>query len=153
MSEVSPQVQLSSPRRRGPIPRDFSWGTWGETGRHNRSLWLWVPAFAGTTSGESVPSSPSPSLPRRDDLDLVAGLEVGLGPAALRHDVVVQRDREMGALIVELAEQRVHAGRIHLALLAVDDHAHCITSLSIWPRWTYCSVSSASAGAIRKPWR
>src|SRR4051812_26546979 len=96
---------------------------------------------------------PSPSLPRCDDLDLVAGLQRRFGPAALRHDIVVQRDREMGAFVVEFAEQRVHAGRIHLALLAVNDHAHCITSLSIWPRSTKLSVSSASAGAIRKPWR
>src|SRR4051794_36913506 len=109
-------------------------------------------ALAGTTKGNSSPS-PSPSLPRRDDLDFVAGLEVGFGPAALRHDVVVERDREMGALVVELAEQRVHAGGIDLALLAVNDHAHCITSLSIRPRSTKPSVSSASAGAIRKPWR
>src|SRR6476659_6709611 len=129
MSEVSPQVQLSSPRRRGPIPREFSWGTRGETGRHNRSLWLWVPAFAGTTSGESLPSPFSPSLPRRDDLDLVAGLQRGLGPAAFRHDVVVERDRKMRALVVELGEQRVHACGRHVALLAVDDHMHCITSL------------------------
>src|SRR3954452_791700 len=95
----------------------------------------------------------SPSLPRRDDLDLVTGLQAGFGPAAFRHDVVIERDREMGAFVVELGEQRVHASRVHLALLAVHYHAHCITSLSIWPRSTYCSVSSASAGAIRKPWR
>jgi len=36
----------------------------------------------------------------------------------------------------ELAEQRVDAGRNDLARLAVDGYAHCITSLSIWPRST-----------------
>src|SRR5487761_2757838 len=49
----------------------------------------------------------SPSLPRRDDLDLVAVLERGLGPAALRQHVVIDGDRKMRALIFELAEQRV----------------------------------------------
>src|SRR6516165_1485590 len=66
----------------------------------------------------------SPSLPWRDDLDLVAGFELCFGPAALRDHVVVQRDREMRALVVELAEQRVHACGIHLALLTVDDQKH-----------------------------
>src|SRR5690242_15439606 len=87
-----------------------------------RSMWR-VPCLAS-----------SPSLPRRDDLDLVAGLQSRLGPAGLRHHVVIQRDRKMRALIVELAEQRIDAGRRYLALLAVDGHAHRITSLSITPR-------------------
>src|SRR5262245_31696550 len=95
----------------------------------------------------------SPSLPRRDDLDLVAAREQPLGPLAFRHHVVIDRDREMRAFIVELAQERLHARRGDLALLAIDPHAHCITSLSICPRATKLSVSSASAGAIRKPWR
>src|ERR1700737_1305788 len=77
---------------------------------------------------------PSPSLPRRDDLDLVAALERCLRPLAARQHVVIQRDRKMRALIFEFAEQRVDAAGIDLALLAVDGHAHCITSLSITPR-------------------
>src|SRR5262252_8951506 len=80
--------------------------------------------------------SSSPSLPRRDDLDLVAGLELRLGPAAFRHHVVIQRDREMRTLIVELAEQRIDAGGRNVPGLAVDGHAHRITSLSITPRAT-----------------
>ena len=36
----------------------------------------------------------------------------------------------------EIASVRVDALRIDLALFAVDDHAHCITSLSITPRST-----------------
>src|SRR5216683_4906291 len=51
----------------------------------------------------------SPSLPRRDDLDLVAGLKRRLRPPAARQHVVIQRDREMRALIFEFAEQRVDA--------------------------------------------
>src|SRR5690349_21327399 len=66
----------------------------------NGSLWLWVPAFAGTTvvqvTRASIPSSPA--LPRCDDLDLVAAGEGPLGPLALRHHVVIHCDREMRAL-------------------------------------------------------
>src|SRR3954454_2538341 len=156
MGSVSPRLTQSSPRRRGSsTPRPCGWSRDAAAywiARSSRAMTPECGALAGTTKGNSVPS-PSPSLPRRDDLDLVAGLEMGLGPAALRHDVVVERDREMGAFVVELAEQRVDAGRIDLALLAVHDHAHCITSLSIWPRSTKLSVSSARTGAIRKPWR
>src|SRR5512138_1795177 len=101
----------------------------------------------------SACSSSSPSLPRCDDLDLVAGLQRGFGPAAFRQHVVVHGDREMGAFVFEFGEQGVDARRTDLPLLAVDGHTHRITSLSIAPRCTYASVSSASAGAIRKPWR
>src|SRR5258707_15494152 len=79
---------------------------------------------------------PSPSLPRRDDLDLVAGLKLRLRPPALRQHVAIQRDRKMRALIFELAQHRLDAARGDLTLLAVDHHAHCITSLSITPRCT-----------------
>src|SRR3982074_1491900 len=96
---------------------------------------------------------PSPSLPRVDDLDFVAALQRRRGPLAARQHVVIQRDRKMRALIFEFAEQCVDAAGINFALLAVNGHAHCITSLSITPRSTYPSVSSASAGASRKPWR
>src|SRR5215475_1570224 len=95
----------------------------------------------------------SSSLPRRDDLDLVAALQKCIGPAALRDHVVVQRNRKMRALIFELCEQRIDARRGNLPGLAIHHHAHRITSLSIWPRSTKFSVSSASAGATRKPWR
>src|SRR5689334_17282313 len=93
------------------------------------------------------------SLPRRDDLDLVAGLQLRVRPAALRHHVVIQRDREMRALVFELAQQRIDPRCRDFAALPVDDHLHRITSLSIAPRSTKPSVSSASAGASRKPWR
>src|SRR5712692_6522168 len=92
--------------------------------------------FARTRGKPLVAPIPSPSLPRRDDLDLVAVLERRLGPAAARQHVVIQRDRKMRAFIFELAEQRVDAPRGDLPRLAVDDHAHCITSLSIRPRCT-----------------
>src|SRR5437764_4128658 len=81
-------------------------------------------------------SSLSPSLPRRDDLDLIAAVEPCLGPFGAWQHVIIQRDREMRALIFELGQQRLDAGGRNLALLAVDDHAHCITSLSIRPRST-----------------
>src|SRR3954447_25341650 len=147
MGSVSPRLTESSPRRRGSsTPRPCGWS--------RDAAAYWIAWSSRAMTAECLASAPSsPSLPRRDDLDLVAGLQRRLGPAALRHDVVVERDREMGAFVVELAEQRVDAGRIHLALLAVHDHAHCITSLSIWPRSTKLSVSSARTGAIRKPWR
>src|SRR3954451_20452968 len=82
-----------------------------------------------------VPSSLS-SLARRDDLDLIAAVEPGLCPFRARQHVVIQRDREMRALIFELGQQRLDAGGRNLALLAVDGHAHCIPSLSIRPRST-----------------
>src|SRR5271168_5361719 len=101
----------------------------------------------------SMPASSSPSLPRRDDLDLVAGLERRLRPPAFRQHVVIHRDRKMRALIVEFAEQRIELRGADLARFAVDDYAHGITSLSMVPRSIYRSVSSASAGASKKPWR
>src|SRR4051812_20710461 len=76
----------------------------------------------------------SPSLPWRDDLDLVAALDRRLRPLALRQHVVVQRDRKMRAFIFELAQQRIDARCVDLPGLAVDDHTHRITSLSITPR-------------------
>ena len=51
----------------------------------------------------------SPSLPRRDDLDLVAALQRGLRPLASRQNVVIQRDRKMRTFVVEFAEQRIDA--------------------------------------------
>src|ERR1700683_511140 len=85
---------------RDPYAVPFRLGARGVAFRSNEGRWLWVPAFAGTTWCES---SPSPSLPRRDDLDLVAGLKRRLAPAAFRQHVVIQRNREMVALIFELA--------------------------------------------------
>src|SRR5215203_4356807 len=93
-------------------------------------------------------ASPSSSLPRRDDLDLVAALEPRPQPLAARQHVVIQGDREMRALILEFTEQGLHAFRCDFTRLAVYNHAHCITSLSMRPCSTYASVSSASAGAI-----
>src|SRR5258707_14651315 len=78
----------------------------------------------------------SPSLPRRDDLDLVAVVQLRLRPPALRQHVVIHCDRKMRAFIFELAQQRLDAAGSDLALLAVYGHAHCITSLSITPRCT-----------------
>src|SRR6476661_448134 len=122
---------------RDPYAAALQEGTPGDVLRNNNRSWLWVPAFAGTTCGWMFASNAlSPSLPRRDDLDLVAVRERRLRPAAFRQHVVVQRDRKMRALIVELGEQRIDASRRNLARLAVDDHAHCITSLSITPRST-----------------
>src|SRR5437899_12262550 len=77
-----------------------------------------------------------PSLPRRDDLDLVAILQWRRRPAALGQHVVIERDREMRALIFELAQERIDPRCADLPRLAIDDHAHCITSLSITPRST-----------------
>jgi PhnB protein len=39
----------SSLRKQGPILRGFALGTRRESFRNNKPLWLWVPAFAGTT--------------------------------------------------------------------------------------------------------
>src|SRR5206468_2579197 len=113
------------------------WGAVADTFRHHEGRWLWVPAFAGTTGGESLRAkSSSPSLPRGDDLDLVAGFQHRLGPAAFRQHVVIQRDREMRAFVFKLGEQGVDTGRDDLPRLAVDGHTHRITSLSIAPRCT-----------------
>src|SRR5262245_53801910 len=44
-------LHLSSPRTRGPIRRVIAiWHTW----RDIESRWVWVPAFAGTTTREHV---------------------------------------------------------------------------------------------------
>src|ERR1700686_2847923 len=97
----------------GPgLRRDDSWGEFARTRR----------------------KAISPSLPRRDDLDLVAVLERRLCPLGSRQHVVIQRDRKMRAFIFKLGQQRVDAPGGDLPRLAVDDHAHCITSLSITPR-------------------
>src|SRR3954464_4225155 len=92
-----------------------------------------APAFASAATGEVQLPSLSPSLPRRDDLDLVTGLERGPRPLASRQHVVIQRDREMIAFVFQFSQQRIDIRRRNLALLAVDDHAHCITSLAIRP--------------------
>jgi hypothetical protein len=43
-------ISLSSLRTQGPIRRDLSsWTAEVDIARNNKSLWLWVPAFAGTT--------------------------------------------------------------------------------------------------------
>ena len=75
----------------------------------------------------------SPSLPRRDDLDLVAVLEPRLGPAALRQHVVIHGDGEMRALIFELVKQRVDAGRGDLARLAPVRRSHASHHLVVDP--------------------
>src|SRR5439155_24234858 len=123
-----PAYSLSSPRRRGSsIP---------EASRLNRgAAAYWVARSSRAMTAEFVAPS-SPSLPRRDDLDLVAVLDRRLGPAAFRQHVVIQRDREMRALVFEFAEQRGDAGGDDLPRLAVDGHTHRITSLSIAPRCT-----------------
>src|SRR6187399_2149429 len=138
--------------RRDPYAVPFRWGAVAETFCHHERRWLWVPSFAGTT-WRAILFASSPSLPRRDDLDLVAGLQRRLGPAAFRQHIVIHGNRKMRAFVFELAEQRVDTGRSDLPRLAVDGHTHCITSLSMAPRCTKPSVSSASAGASRKPWR
>src|SRR5260370_42128586 len=92
--------------------------------------------FAQTRTKPFVAPIPSPSLPRRDDLDLVAVPERRLRPLSSRQHVVIQRDRKMRAFIFKLGEQRVDAPGGDLPRLAVADHAHCITSLSTTPRRT-----------------
>src|SRR5437773_9400873 len=96
-----PAYRLSSPRRRGSsIPEASSL-------RREASAY-WVARSSRAMTAEFGARSPpsSPSLPRRDDLDLVAVLDRRFGPAAFRQHVVIQRDGEMGALVFELAEQR-----------------------------------------------
>src|SRR5260221_673532 len=124
--------------RRDPYAVYSRFGTRGVAFRNHEGRWLWVPAFAGTTCGDAlrVRKASSPSLPWRDDLDLVAVFQCRLRPFALRHHVVIQRNGKMVALIFELAQERVDAGRQNLPQFAIDGHAHCITSLSIWPRST-----------------
>src|SRR5665213_417962 len=70
----------------------------------------WVARSSRAMTVEFDARSSSPSLPWRDDLDLVAGPDRGFGPAAFRQHVVIHRDREMAALVFEFAEQRVEAG-------------------------------------------
>src|SRR5215212_7843129 len=122
--------------RRDPYAVYSRCGTRAETFRGPTILWLWVPAFAGTTGGEISRFPSSPSLPRCDDLDLVAGFQRRLRPFCTRQYVEIQCDGEMGAFIVEFAQERVDAAGNNFARFAVDGHAHCITSLSIWPRST-----------------
>ena len=51
------QSSMSSPRTRGPIRRGPAFGTVANGFCSNRRRWLWVPAFAGTTSGwRPIPS-------------------------------------------------------------------------------------------------
>src|SRR5882672_10770062 len=120
-SDLSPQAGRGEeapdrqPHRRPGARRDpyrviSRCGAVAETFHHHEGRWLWVPACAGTTWGGSLrASSPSPSLPRRDDLNLVAGLDRCRGPGAEWHHVVIDRGREMRAFVVEFAQQRVDA--------------------------------------------
>src|SRR5713101_6987023 len=92
--------------RRDPYAVSFLLGTMSDAFCNNDGRWLWVPAFAGTTCGEILRTrASSPSLPWRDDLDLVAVLDRRLCPAAARQHVVIQRDRKMAALIFKLGQQ------------------------------------------------
>ena len=49
--------------------------------------------------------------------------------------------------------ERTDSVHADLGALAVDDHAHRMTSASVRPPTTCATVASASAGATRKPWR
>src|SRR6266700_2863963 len=89
-------------KRGSSIPEAF------ENDREAAAYWI-ARSSRAMTAEFDVPASRSPSLPRRDDLDLVAGLQRGLGPAVLRHHVVIHRDRKMRAFEFQLAQQRVDA--------------------------------------------
>src|SRR5258705_6516591 len=90
---------------RAPLPRKRE--------RAKKATWAPSPACGGGPGwglfGAVTLSSSSPSLPRRDDLDLVAVLDRRLRPLTARQHVVIQRDREMRALIFQFAEQRIDA--------------------------------------------
>ena len=49
-------------RAQGPIRRSPSVERWSELSSHNEFLWLWVPAFAGTTRGEDSAQGPLHAL-------------------------------------------------------------------------------------------
>src|SRR4051812_4782090 len=99
-----PQAKSSSPRKRGPsIPE--------RPGLIRGLVAYWVARSSRAMTAVRVASASSPSLPRRDDLDRVAGPQGRLGPAAARQHVVIQRNRELRALVVELAEQRIDTRR------------------------------------------
>src|SRR4051794_23104018 len=117
---LHPQTRPSSPRKRGPsIPERLR--------LIRAAAAYWVARSIRAMTAEYVASASSSSLPRRDDLDLVAGLNQRLCPAVARQHVEIQRDREMRALVFEFVEQRIDMRCRDLALLAVDGHAHCIT--------------------------
>src|SRR4051812_34966170 len=107
-----PQTRSSSPRKRGPSiaerPRLIRGAAAYWVARSSRAM-TWVCAARSSSS----------SLPRRDDLDLVARFQRRLGPAATRQHVVIHGDRKMRALIVEFAQQRVDMAGRDFALLAV----------------------------------
>src|SRR5258708_13015452 len=98
-----------------------------------------------------VPQASSPSLPRRDDLDLVAAVQPRLCPFALRQHVVIQRDRKMRALIFELAQQRIDPRRGDFPLPALDGHPPSITSLPIFPDPTHPTAPPTPPAPIQNP--
>src|SRR4051794_21376473 len=125
-----PTHRPSSPRKRGPsIPERL------RSARNAAAYWV-ARSSRAMTLDYAASASSSSSLPRRDDLDLVAGLKLCLSPRAARQHVVIQRDRKMHALVFELGQQRLDMISRNLPRLAIDGHAHCITSLSITPRST-----------------
>src|SRR6185369_10889527 len=137
MLTVSPQMILSPRQHHSSSPRRRGSSTPGSRWSNREAAVYWVARSSRAMTAERVArSSPSPSLPRGDDLDLVAALEHRLGPAAFRQHVVIYGDREMRAFVFELREQRVDAGGGDLPLLPVDGHTHRITSLSMAPRCT-----------------
>src|SRR5258707_15335206 len=106
-----PAYRLSSPPPGRPNGRPMTGSGRGssipEAALLNReAAAYWVARSSRAMTSEFVAPC-SPSLPRRNNLDLVAVLDRRFGPAALRQHVVIQRDREMRAFIFELAEQRI----------------------------------------------
>src|SRR5689334_3420537 len=144
MVSLSPQMIASSPHHHPLSPRRRGSSAPGTPCLNRWAAAYWVARSSRAMTAECVLRAcpPSPSLPRRDDLDLVAGLQRRLGPAAFRQHVVIHGDGEMGAFVFEFGEQGIDALRGDLPRLAVDDHTHRITSLSIAPRCTRLSVSS-----------
>src|SRR5436190_1226129 len=96
---LQPQTKSSSPRKRGPsIPEHLR--------LIRAAAAYWVARSSRAMTVECAPYASSPSLPRRDDLDLVTGPKWRLCPAAARQHVEIQRDREMRAFVFQFVQQR-----------------------------------------------
>src|SRR5450755_3845160 len=80
---------MSSRRRPGPIGRVLAFGTAMRDLLHYNRLWLWVPAFAGTTMMERATDMPKSHGPLRIGI----GGPVGSGKTALM-DLLCKAMRE-----------------------------------------------------------
>src|SRR6185437_5401929 len=90
------------------------------------------------------------SLPRRDDLDPVAGLEPRARARSRRHELAVERGFDPGFAIVERLQSFRERGGADVPRFPVNDELHANASAR---SNAIAAARSANAGESRNPWR